>query len=125
MGSPWSGQVKLSPEVCAWRESLSTHDQDQVDYLIEVLEACGPSCGRPKVGKIERDPPPRPTLFELIGQNPPIRILFAFDHNRDAILLHGGNKADGARWKRWYPAAIATAEAIFAKRFAKSPARIR
>jgi hypothetical protein len=37
-----------------------------------------------------------------------IRILFAFDENRVARLLVGGDKK--GEWKRWYRKAIKTAE---------------
>lgn len=40
-----------------------------------------------------------------------IRILFAFDPERTAVLLIGGNKRD--QWKRWYRKAIPAADDLF------------
>jgi hypothetical protein len=42
-----------------------------------------------------------------------IRILFAFDPWRQAVLLAAGNKA--GRWNQWYPEAISKAEQLFAR----------
>jgi hypothetical protein len=45
-------------------------------------------------------------------KNAGLRIAFAFDPERQAILLIGGNKA-GAKQKRFYERLIATAEALY------------
>jgi len=42
-----------------------------------------------------------------------IRILFAFDPDRRAVLLVAGNKA--GRWKRWYAESIPLAEERYGK----------
>lgn len=39
------------------------------------------------------------------------RVLFAFDSNRDAVMLVGGDKT-GA-WNRWYPRNIERAERLY------------
>jgi hypothetical protein len=43
-------------------------------------------------------------------QGQPYRILYAFDPERQALLLLGGNKALD---KRWYKKAVPAAEAIY------------
>ena len=40
-----------------------------------------------------------------------IRVLFAFDSNRDLVALTGGDKR-GA-WNKWYPAQIKEAERLY------------
>jgi hypothetical protein len=40
-----------------------------------------------------------------------IRILFAFDPEREAILLIGGDKT--SRWKRWYQENIPLADDLY------------
>ena len=42
-----------------------------------------------------------------------LRILFAFDPARRAVLLVGGNKAEGSQWNDWYRTAIPRAERLF------------
>ena len=49
-------------------------------------------------------------LKELrIGEG--LRVLLAFDPNRRAVMLTGGDKT--GRWGRWYPAQIRTAERLY------------
>jgi hypothetical protein len=52
------------------------------------------------VGLTERQPPP--------GGN--LRVLFAFDSRRTAILLIGGDKS--GRWNAWYSEAVPVAEQL-------------
>ena len=40
-----------------------------------------------------------------------IRVLFAFDSNRNAVMLVGGDKT--GKWNRWYPPNIALAERLY------------
>lgn len=40
-----------------------------------------------------------------------IRVLFAFDSNRDAVMLVGGDKA--GKWNRWYPPMVRLAERLY------------
>lgn len=42
---------------------------------------------------------------------PAIRVLFAFDPRRSAILLIGGDKRD--RWQEFYPEMILLADQLF------------
>jgi hypothetical protein len=46
-----------------------------------------------------------------------IRVLFAFDPRRTAILLLGGDKR--GQWSRWYLDAIPAAERIYARHLAE------
>ena len=50
-------------------------------------------------------------LKELIPPASSIRILFAFDPRRDAILLLGGDKR--GNWDDWYDEAVPYAEKIY------------
>jgi hypothetical protein len=42
-----------------------------------------------------------------------IRILFAFDPRRIAVLLTGGDKQD--KWQKWYRSAIPEADRLYTK----------
>ena len=44
-----------------------------------------------------------------------LRILFAFDSKRRAILLLGGDKSEDNMWNQWYPAAIRRAEDLLSE----------
>lgn len=42
-----------------------------------------------------------------------LRVLFAFDPLRRAILLIGGDKSDGAAWNEWYVTMVPVADDLF------------
>jgi hypothetical protein len=52
-----------------------------------------------------------------------LRILFVFDPTRNAVLLLGGNKAEGHQWNRWYSNAIPFAEQIYKRHLEESEER--
>src|SRR5690349_11858811 len=87
---PW--QVEVTDEFRAWYETLSDEDESKVAVAVTRLEEHGPALGRPTADTITGS-----RLANLKELRPPastIRILFAFDPRRTAILLLGGDKAD-------------------------------
>jgi hypothetical protein len=44
-----------------------------------------------------------------------LRVLFAFDPRRTAVLLLGGDKSKGSKWNDWYPDAIQQADKLFSQ----------
>ena len=44
-----------------------------------------------------------------------LRVLFAFDPRRTAVLLLGGDKSKGPKWNDWYPDAIQQADKLFSQ----------
>jgi len=50
-------------------------------------------------------------MKELIPMASNIRVLFAFDPRRNAILLIGGDKTD--RWDEWYRMMIPVADDLY------------
>lgn len=72
------------------------------------VAAGGPALGRPRVDRIHGS-----SLHKLkeVRAGRGIRILFAFDSNRDAVMLVGGDKAGS--WNRWYRPQIERAEELY------------
>ena len=102
---PWS--VVKTAAFNAWFAELPTNEQKRVIALEILLSQEGPGLGRPVVGKIEASR--HPNMKELRrGSN---RILFAFDPQRTAVLLVGGNKR--GQWRSWYPTAVSAADRLF------------
>jgi len=108
-------EVYLTDGVNEWLDGLGLNDRDsyeQVVYAIEALAEAGPNLGRPLVDRIKGS-----TVHNLKELRPgsagstEIRILFAFDPWRSAILLVGGDKA--GNWQRWYRQAIPRAEQLY------------
>ena len=107
--------IYLTNEVAAWLEQLQASDPKTaglVDDAIYTHSCSGPALGRPLVdtltgSKIKNLKELRPGSS---GKSA-IRILFAFDPWRSAILLVTGDKA--GKWSRWYDEAIPRAEHLY------------
>jgi hypothetical protein len=69
----------------------------------------GPGLRRPFGGTIDRST--YPNMKELIPVGSNIRILFAFDPRRTAILLIAGDKTN--RWKDFYEEMIPIADDLY------------
>lgn len=85
---------------------------------LELLKRNGPMQGRPLVDTLKHTKVKN--LKELRPASPgttEVRILFAFDPKRKAIMLVAGDKARGkngkAKWSGWYREAIPKAEMLF------------
>lgn len=105
-------EVILVAEVAAWFEELAEKDWDsanQVEDAIDVLAETGPTLGRPLADRLKGAG--NHHLKELrpgsSGESE-IRILFAFDPIRRAVLLVAGDKAGS--WQGWYDTNIPLAE---------------
>ncbi|HLN17889.1 MAG TPA: type II toxin-antitoxin system RelE/ParE family toxin [Acidimicrobiales bacterium] len=96
----------------AWADRLSQADAEALLAAITVLRDRGPSLGRPLVDTVVGSR--HPNIKELrpgsTGRTE-IRVLFAFDLERKAILLVGGDKSDD--WRGWYEANIPVADERF------------
>jgi hypothetical protein len=103
-------EVLFTDEFGAWFEALTKDQQDAVVARVELLEAEGPALGRPTVDTILGSR--HPNMKELrVSKGGAIRVLFAFDPLRQAVLLMGGDKT--GRWKAWYEEAIPVADNLF------------
>ena len=116
MTGPW--EILETTEYAGWFEGLSAKQQQAVNRRVEYLRSLGPAASRPYVDTISGSRVKN--LKELrISAAGVLRVLFAFDPKRRAVLLLGGDKAEGGKWNDWYPAAIAEAEEIFARHLEK------
>jgi hypothetical protein len=105
-------EILLVEEVAEWFDDLTKNDPgtaDLVEDAIDRLAAVGPTLGRPLVDRIQGSR--HHNMKELrpgsTGASE-IRVLFAFDPVRRAILLVAGNKA--GQWRSWYDTAIPLAD---------------
>jgi hypothetical protein len=103
-------EVLYTDEFGTWFESLTEDQQDAVIARVDLLEAQGPALGRPTVDTIAGSR--HPNMKELrVSKGGAIRILFAFDPRRQAVLLVGGDKT--GQWQAWYEKAIPLADRLF------------
>lgn len=72
-----------------------------IDARVDELAEKGPMLRRPIVGEISGSR--IHNMKELRASSGPaqLRVLFVFDPARTAILLLGGNKAEGSAWNSW------------------------
>jgi hypothetical protein len=101
--------VEYTDEFGGWWESLSASDQSTIDIAVDELMRLGPALGRPWVDTIHQSR--HPNMKELRPRGSSLRILFAFDPRRVAILLIGGDKRD--RWSAWYADAVPQADELY------------
>ena len=93
-------------------EMLSDHVQNELLARLKLLEHFGPALGRPNVDTLEgsKFANMKELPFRLDGL---WRFAFAFDPDRNAVVLVGGNKV-GANQGRFYADLIRTADRRFA-----------
>ncbi len=109
-GMSWD--VRLWEDVESWVLELDDETYNLVAAAITRLESEGPTLGRPTADRIKGSR--HHNMKELrpgSAGHSEIRILFAFDPKRRAILLIAGDKA--GRWKQWYDVNIPIADDRF------------
>jgi hypothetical protein len=105
-------QILLVEEVAEWFQDLTKNDPrtaDQVEDAVDRLAAEGPAMGRPLVDRIHGSR--HHNMKELRPGSTglsEVRILFAFDPLRRALLLVAGDKA--GNWRGWYRTAVPLAD---------------
>jgi len=104
-----SWQVEYTDEFEAWWDGLTAEEQDRITTGVEKLEQQGPALGRPWVDTIKTSR--HPNMKELRPRGGHLRVLFAFDPRRLAILLIGGDK--GGRWETWYEQVVPVADQLY------------
>lgn len=105
----WSVDIEL---IVRWLASLDNDSRAQVVAAIELLEDRGPQLGRPIVDTVSSSR--HRNMKELrpgSSGRSELRVLFAFDPERSAIMLIAGDKA--GNWTRWYRKNIPVADDLF------------
>jgi hypothetical protein len=108
---PKDWQVLFHPEFEPEFQELPEDIQDELLARLKVLGQFGPRLGRPNVDTLEGSgfSNMKELRFQLDGV---WRFAFAFDPERQAIVLCGGDK-EGEKPKRFYAKLIAEADRRF------------
>jgi len=105
-------EIVGTDEFAAWYRSLDLAQCGAIDARVDMLQADGPTLGRPVVDSIKGSR--HHNMKELrCSKDGALRVLFAFDPIRRAVLLLGGNKADRSAWSEWYRTAIPHADDLY------------
>ena len=90
--------VQLDEDFAAWLAGLDTEVRNEIIAHSNLLREHGPRLGRPYVDALKGSAFTNMKELRVQFRGDPWRILFAFDPNRAAILLVGGNKRGDKRW---------------------------
>ena len=104
-------KVEYTDEFATWFESLDGDAQDCIDIAAAVLKELGVRMRFPRSSKINgaRHGGMRELRGKSRGRR--LRVLYAFDPQRVAVLLVGGDKT--AEGNRWYKTAVPLADRLF------------
>jgi len=114
---PWI--VITHPAVDEWLATIDKDTLEQIAAGVRELQDKGPSLGRPLADTVKGSR--HKNMKELrpgSSGRSEIRILFAFDTVRQAILLVAGDKS--GRWQDWYKQAIPVADDRFDEHLART-----
>jgi hypothetical protein len=102
-------EIEFTDQFGEWWATLGEREQEAIRATVEVLEERGPGLGRPHVDTVKGSR--HANMKELRPHGGNVRILFAFDPRRMAILLIGGDKTH--RWHAWYEKMIPVADELY------------
>ncbi|EMJ85358.1 type II toxin-antitoxin system RelE/ParE family toxin [Leptospira meyeri] len=103
-------QVLQTEEFEGWLATLNESVKEDIFANVTVLGVHGPSLGRPRVDTIKNSIHKNMKELRVQSSGNPYRIFFAFDPERRAILLIGGNKKGD---NRFYDKFIPIADKLF------------
>jgi hypothetical protein len=115
MGSQGRGpewEVEFTDQFEAWWDDLTVEEQDSIAESVNLLRAAGPALARPHSDTLKGTRVSNMKELRVQHHGRPLRILYAFDPRRAAILLLGGEKTGDARW---YEVHLPLAERLYAE----------
>jgi hypothetical protein len=103
-------KVEYTDEFGRWWDALSPDEQVEINAKVILLQERGPVLPRPHSDVIVTSR--HANMKELRGSvgNAELRVLYAFDPKRSAILLIGGDKHGN---KKWYDEFVPIADKLF------------
>jgi hypothetical protein len=90
--------IVYRPRYSAWFVKCGKGLQNEILAQLEVMKVLGPMLGRPRVDHIKGSIHRNMKELRVQFKGDPVRILFAFDPERRAVLLLGGVKTGDDRW---------------------------
>jgi len=92
-------EVFATDEFEDWYAELDGGDADAVDHVVGLLEGAGVLLGAPHSSALEGTSHALRELRPKQGHSP-LRIIYAFDPRRDAVLIIGGDKSGDPKFYR-------------------------
>ena len=94
--------VEYTDEFGAWWEELNETQQDRIAATVKLLGARGPSLPFPYSSGVNGSRHEHMRELRVQSRGNPLRIFYAFDPRRAAILLIGGDKTGNNRFYEEY-----------------------
>ena len=92
----WS--VECTDEFGAWWDGLTAAEQESVAASVGLIERLGPALPFPHSSGIVGSRHGHLRELRVQHRGRPLRVLYAFDPRRAALLLVGGDKSGKGRW---------------------------
>lgn len=105
---PW--EIEYTDEFGEWWSTLTEAQQDDVAASVRLLIEPGPTLRFPHSSGIEGSRHAHMRELRIQSSGRPLRIFYAFDPRRTAILLIGGDKTGN---DRFYEAYIPIADRLY------------
>ena len=115
-------EVATTDEFDAWFAELAADGQAEIIAKVELLKVVGPQLGRPHVDTLKRSRHSNMKEMRASTAEQVIRVAFAFDPERTAIVLVAGNKK-GVNQRRFYKQLIEAADTLFDRHLARLKAK--
>lgn len=103
-------EVEFTDEFEEWWHTLSESEQGKVDARVRLLMERGPKLGFPFSSQMKSSKFPEMRELRAQAGGDPLRMLYAFDPRRTAILLVAGDKTGD---DRWYETNVPIADRLF------------
>jgi len=110
-------EVEYTDEFETWWDGLTEEEQLSVEFYVELLLEKGVTLGAPYSSQIKSSKHGTMRELRVQHQGKPYRVLYAFNPERNAVLLIGGEK--GAMGNRWYDVFVPIADSLFEEHLAE------
>jgi len=91
-------EVEYTDEFSQWWDVLGETQQDDIITVVQLLEKKGPNLPFPYSSGVNRSKHSHLRELRIQSGGHPLRIFYAFDPRRTAILLTGGDKTGDNRF---------------------------
>jgi hypothetical protein len=102
--------VLFTDEFERWWNSLSIEEQESVTYSVDLLARLGIELKFPHSSGITGSRYAHMRELRIQHQGRPYRVLYAFDPQRNAVLLIGGDKTGN---EQWYETSVPVADRLY------------
>ncbi len=111
-------RIRTTDEYDRWLDGLSHDTVSEIIAVVSLLRLYGPRLSRPHAGTLNGSRFANMKELRARTASAEIRIAFAFDPDRQAILLVAGDKR-GVNQKRFYRQLISRADELYAAHLRK------